>query len=128
MYFEDFGLRNSIVGGLKLTDMQKALENAVYMHLVRNNFKVFVGQMRDREIDFIAKRGSEKYYIQVAYRLLLEKTIDREFGNLLKIKDNFPKMVVTMDETAGTDYQGIRHIHMLDFLTDSISYPSDILR
>jgi predicted AAA+ superfamily ATPase len=116
MYFEDFGLRNSIVGGFKLTDIQKILENAVYMHLVRNNYKVFVGQMRDKEIDFIAERGSEKCYIQVAYKLQLDKTIDREFGNLLIIKDNFPKMVVTMDELAGTDYQGIQHIHILNFL------------
>jgi predicted AAA+ superfamily ATPase len=116
MYFEDFGLRNSIVGGFKLTDIQKILENAVYMHLVRNNYKVFVGQMRDKEIDFIAERGNDKCYIQVAYKLQLDKTIDREFGNLLNIKDNFPKMVVTMDELAGTDYQGIRHIHILDFL------------
>ena len=56
LYFEDFGLRNSIVGGFKLTDIQKILENAVYMHLVRNGYKVFVGQMRDKEIDFIAER------------------------------------------------------------------------
>ncbi|MDR1679897.1 MAG: ATP-binding protein [Prevotellaceae bacterium] len=116
MYFEDFGLRNAIVGSFKLTDIQKVLENAVYMQLVRNNYKVFVGQMRDKEIDFIAERGSEKCYIQVAYKLQLDKTIDREFGNLLSIKDNFPKIVVTMDELAGVDYQGIKHIHILDFL------------
>ncbi|MCL2168386.1 MAG: ATP-binding protein [Lentimicrobiaceae bacterium] len=116
MYFEDFGLRNAMVNGFKLTDIQKVLENAVYMHLVRNNYKVFVGQMRDREIDFIAERGNEKFYIQVAYKLQLDKTIEREFGNLLNIKDNFPKMVVTMDELAGIDYQGIKHIHILDFL------------
>jgi len=72
--------------------------------------------MRDKEIDFIAERGSEKRYIQVAYKLQLNKTIDREFSNLLSIKDNFPKMVVTMDELAGTNYQGIQHIHILDFL------------
>ena len=116
LYFEDFGLRNSIVGGFKLTDIQRILENAVYMHLVRNGYKVFVGQMRDKEIDFIAERGTEKCYIQVAYKLQLNKTIDREFGNLLNIKDNFPKMVITMDELAGTNYQGIQHIHILDFL------------
>jgi len=116
IYFEDFGLRNAIVGGLKLTDIQKVLENAVYMHLVRNRYKVFVGQMREKEIDFIAERGNEKCYIQVAYKLQLDKTIDREFGNLLRIKDNFPKMVITMDELAGMDYKGIRHIHILDFL------------
>ena len=116
LYFEDFGLRNSIVGGFKLTDIQKILENAVYMHLIRNGYKVFVGQMRDKEIDFIAERGGERCYIQVAYKLQLNKTIDREFSNLLSIKDNFPKMVITMDDLAGTNYQGIQHIHMLDFL------------
>jgi predicted AAA+ superfamily ATPase len=116
IYFEDFGLRNAIVNGFKLTDIQKILENAVYLHLVRNNYKVFVGQMRDKEIDFIAERSNEKCYIQVAYKLQLDKTIDREFGNLLNIKDNFPKMVITMDELAGVDYQGIKHIHILDFL------------
>ena len=116
MYFEDFGLRNSILGGFKLTDIQKILENAVYMHLVRNNYKVFVGQIRDKEIDFIAERNNEKCYIQVAYKLQLDKTIDREFSNLLSIKDNFPKMVVTMDELAGTNHQGIQHIHIFDFL------------
>jgi predicted AAA+ superfamily ATPase len=115
-YFEDFGLRNAIAGGFKLSDIQKALENTVYMHLVRNNYKIFVGQMRDKEIDFIAERNSEKCYIQVAYKLQLSKTIDREFGNRLNIKDNFPKMVVTLDELAGIDYQGIKHIHLLDFL------------
>ena len=116
LYFEDFGLRNSITGGFKLTDIQKILENAVYMQLVRNNYNVFVGQLRNKEIDFIAEKGSEKCYIQVAYRLQLDKTIDREFSALLNIKDNFPKMVISMDELAGTDYQGIRHIHIFDFL------------
>ena len=116
MYFEDFGLRNVIVGGFKLNDIQKILENAVYMHLVRQNYKVFIGQMKSQEIDFIAEKDGQKIYIQVAYKLSLQQTIDREFGNLLMIKDNFPKMVVTMDELAGNDYQGIKHIHILDFL------------
>ena len=116
IYFEDFGLRNSIVGGFKLTDIQKIMENAVYMHLVRQNYKIYVGQIYNKEIDFIAERGAEKCYIQVAYKLQLDKTIDREFGNLLTIKDNYPKIVVTMDELAGTNYQGIRHMHILDFL------------
>jgi len=118
MYFEDFGLRNSIVGGFKLTDIQKVLENAVYMHLVRNNYKVFVGQMRDKEIDFIAERGGEKLYVQVTYILQDEKTINREFGNLLKINDNYPKIVVSMDEFTGNTYEGIKHLNMRKFLTE----------
>jgi predicted AAA+ superfamily ATPase len=116
MYYEDFGLRNAIVGGFKMTDIQKIMENAVYMHLVRQNCKVSIGQLRTLEIDFIAEKDGQKIYIQVAYKLILSETIDREFGNLLQIKDNFPKMVVTMDELSGNDYQGIRHIHILDFL------------
>jgi predicted AAA+ superfamily ATPase len=122
IYFEDFGLRNSIVGGFKLNDIQKILENAVYMHLARNHYTVYVGHMREKEIDFIAEKGSEKCYIQVAYKLQLSKTIDREFGNLLNIKDNYPKMVVTMDELSGVNYQGIRHIHILDFLQQANIY------
>ncbi|MDR3250389.1 MAG: ATP-binding protein [Tannerella sp.] len=117
MYFEDLGLRNAIVGGFKMTDIQKILENAVYMHLVRQNCKVSVGQLRTQEIDFIAEKDGQRIYIQVAYKLILSETIDREFGNLLQIKDNFPKIVVTMDELSGNDYQGIRHTHILDFLT-----------
>jgi predicted AAA+ superfamily ATPase len=116
MYFEDFGLRNAIVGGFKLTNIQKVLENAVYMHLVRQNYKVSIGQLRQQEIDFIAERDGQRCYIQVAYRLSLPETVDREFGNLLLIKDNFPKIVVTMDELAGVGHLGIKHIHILDFL------------
>lgn len=118
-YFEDFGLRNAITGGFKLTDIQKILENAVYMHLVRNEYKVFVGQFREIEIDFVAEKNGKKAYVQVAYKLASQETIDREFGNLLKLNDNFPKMVVTMDDFAGVDYQGIKHIHIFDFLQQS---------
>ncbi|GHT74526.1 ATPase [Bacteroidia bacterium] len=115
-YFEDFGLRNTIIGGFKLNDIQKILENAVYMHLVRNDYTVYVGQLREKEIDFIAEKNGKKCYVQVAYKLALQETINREFGNLLKIEDNFPKIVVTMDDLAGIDYQGIKHIHIFDFL------------
>ncbi|MDR2581131.1 MAG: ATP-binding protein [Fibromonadaceae bacterium] len=120
MYFEDLGLRNTIVGGFKINDIQKILENAVYAHLARHGYKVFTGQLNLHEIDFIAEKGSKKIYVQVAYKLSLQKTISREFGNLLMLKDNFPKIVVTMDELAGNDYQGIKHIHALDFLQKEI--------
>ena len=116
IYFEDLGLRNTIVGGFKINDIQKILENAVHAHLARQGYKIFTGQLNSHEIDFIAEKGNKKIYIQVAYKLSLQKTISREFGNLLMLKDNFPKIVVTMDELAGNDYQGIKHIHALDFL------------
>ena len=120
IYFEDLGLRNNIVGGFKINDIQKILENCVYMHLARQGYKVFVGQLNSQEIDFIAEKNGKKIYVQVAYKLSLRATIDREFGNLLMIKDNFPKFLVSMDELAGNDYQGIRHIHALDFLLGSL--------
>ncbi|MCL2282327.1 MAG: ATP-binding protein [Fibromonadales bacterium] len=117
IYFEDLGLRNNIAGGFKINDIQKVLENAVYMHLARQNYKVFIGQLNSHEIDFIAEKSGKKIYVQVAYKLSSQETIEREFGNLLLIKDNFPKILVSMDELAGNDYQGIKHIHILDFLS-----------
>jgi len=116
IYFEDLGLRNTVAGGFKINDIQKILENSVYMHLARQNYKISTGVLNSQEIDFIAEKNGKRIYVQVAYKLSSQETIDREFGNLLLIKDNFPKIVVTMDELAGNDYQGIRHIHILDFL------------
>ena len=69
-----------------------------------------------REIDFIASRGGKRIYVQVAYLLEKPETAEREFGNLLEIRDNFPKYVVTMDELNETDsYLGIHRIHVKDF-------------
>jgi predicted AAA+ superfamily ATPase len=116
IYFEDLGLRNIIVQGFKINDIEKILENAVHAHLAIQGYEIFTGDLNSQEIDFIAEKNSKKIYVQVAYKLSSQETIDREFGNLLLIKDNFPKIVVTMDELAGNDYQGIKHIHILDFL------------
>ena len=90
-------------------DINKILENLVYHHLRVLRFNVFVGKMGDKEIDFVAEKEGKKYYIQVAYIIADDKTHEREFGNLLKIEDNCPKMVVTMDEFADGDYKGIEH-------------------
>jgi len=116
-YFEDLGMRHSIVP-FQQKDINKVLENLVYHHLRVMRFEVLVGKQGDREIDFVAEKNGKKYYIQVAYLIPDEKTHDREFGNLLKIEDNCPKMVVTMDELAGGDYKGIEHWSILKFLTD----------
>src|SRR5690554_7637637 len=79
-------------------------------------FSVTVGQEGNKEIDFIAQKSGEKIYVQVAYMLTNEETINREFGNLLEIRDNYPKYVVTMDEmTETTTYEGIKRIHVKDF-------------
>ncbi len=114
-FFEDIGIRNAIVG-YKPTDIHKILENIVYLHLRMAGFSVTVGQEGNKEIDFIAQKAGEKIYVQVAYMLTNEETINREFGNLLEISDNFPKYVVTMDElTEISTYKGIKRMHVKDF-------------
>jgi len=119
-YFEDFGLRNS-VQGFNISDINKIIENAVYLHLLINEYKIFVGKKGDKEIDFIAERKNEKLYIQVTTSLSDEKVIKREFGNLLEVKDNYPKMVVSYDEFSGSSsYKGIKHVTLLEFLSAEI--------
>lgn len=114
-YFEDIGIRNAIAG-YKATDMHKILENIVYLHLKMAGYSVAVGVEGNREIDFIAEKSGEKMYVQVAYMLTDQSTIDREFGNLLSISDNFPKYVVSMDKISETSsYQGIIRLHVKDF-------------
>ncbi|NLJ82547.1 MAG: ATP-binding protein, partial [Bacteroidales bacterium] len=71
----------------------------------------------DLEIDFVCERGGEKLYVQVTYLLHDKKTIEREFGNMLKINDNYPKIVVSMDEFSGNTYEGIEYMHLRKFLT-----------
>lgn len=119
-YFEDFGLRNSVVG-FNISDVNKIIENAVYLQLLINGYKIYVGKKGDKEIDFIAERENEKLYIQVTTSLSDEKVIRREFGNLLEVKDNYPKMVVSHDDFSGnTSYKGIKHVTLLEFLSEKI--------
>lgn len=114
-YFGDLGIRHAIVG-YRQADINKILENLVYLHLRRLGYRVTVGQMKDREIDFVADRGGEKLYVQCAYRISSDAVRDREFGNLLLIEDNYPKYVVSLDDMAGGSYQGIIHMHLREFL------------
>ena len=116
-YFEDLGLRNSIVG-FRQKDIGKILENLVYLQLLISGYDVDIGKMGDKEIDFIAEKNNEKIYIQIAYLLNDEKTIEREFGNLLKIKNNYPKYVVSFDEIQGNTYEGIRQVNIRKFLAE----------
>ena len=113
-YFNDIGLRNSLIG-YKASHINKILENIVFNHLKIANYKINVGQDRNKEIDFVAQKNNEIIYIQVCYRLERQSTIDREFGNLQKIKNTYPKYVVSMDKTSKTTVEGIRHLHIIDF-------------
>lgn len=116
-YFEDLGLRNCKQHLEFASDINKLMENAVFQHLQVLNYQVYVGRLGDLEIDFIGIKNNQKIYIQVAYLLHDEKTKEREFGNLLKIDNNYRKYVVTLDHfTSGTNYQGIEQIHLREFL------------
>jgi predicted AAA+ superfamily ATPase len=118
-YITDVGIRNSIQK-FNQQDIGKVMENIVYQHLLIWGYKVFVGKKGDYEIDFIAQKNDKQHYIQVTFKMPDEKTYMREFGNLLKIQDNYPKWVVSMDEFAGIDYQGIKHIHIREFLQNEL--------
>ncbi|MCF8358276.1 MAG: ATP-binding protein [Prolixibacteraceae bacterium] len=120
-YFEDIGMRHAIIP-FQQKDIGKTLENIVYHHLIAAGHAVFVGKYRDKEIDFVAVKRENKSYIQVAYLIADEKTHEREFGNLLSIPDNCPKMVISMDEQATGNYKGIEHLSIRKFLTRNYDY------
>ena len=114
-YFENTGIRNVITGYL-LKDKGKLLENVVYNHLLFLGYDVKVGVVNAQEIDFVCQRKNELLYIQVALRVDEPATMEREFGNLLKIRDNYPKMVITGQRFDGNTHDGIRHMYIRDFL------------
>jgi len=114
-YFENMGIRNTITG-YKPNDLGLILENVVYNHLLYQGWQVNVGTLHQSEIDFVCQRNGERQYIQVALRLDEEQTISREFGNLLKIPDAYPKFVVSNQPFYGNTYEGIKHVYIRDFL------------
>ena len=95
-YFGDIGIRNFITGGRRANDIEKIVENFVYQHMVRLGYEVKIGQLYNTEIDFVGTKGDELIYVQASYLITEEKTFNREFGNLMLIKDNYPKYVISM--------------------------------
>jgi predicted AAA+ superfamily ATPase len=114
-YFENTGIRNSITG-YAIKDRGKLMENIVFNQLLYMGYEVKTGTMDGREIDFVADRRGERLYVQVAAELTKQETIDREFGNLLAIPDNYPKIVVSGDQFTGNTYEGVQHMHIREFL------------
>ena len=90
------------------------LENIVYFELRRRGYEVYIGKNETKEIDFVAVRRDERIYVQVCRRLPEES--DREVANLLEIKDHYPKYVVTLDELAAGNINGVKIVHLADFL------------
>lgn len=115
-YLGDLGLRHALFG-YREPDISGLLENVVFLELLRRGYQVKIGIVDQAEIDFIAERHGERLYIQVAYLLASPETIEREFGNLERIPDHHPKLVLSMDEFGPEERQGIRRQHLLDFLT-----------
>jgi predicted AAA+ superfamily ATPase len=114
-YFQDLGLRNALVG-YRASDINKALENMVYMHLKVMGYTITVGRIGTKEVDFVCEKRNERLYVQVAYLMPDKKTKEREFGNLLIIPDNYPKIVVSMDKLVGGSEKGIKHMYISEFL------------
>ncbi len=121
-YFGDVGLRNFIVGGRRANDIEKIVENLVYQHLIRLGYKVTVGQMYATEIDFVGTKGDDTIYVQASYLITEESTFEREFGNLKKINDNYPKYVISMTPFLDSSkYEGIIHVPLAKFLKKGLS-------
>lgn len=114
-YLADVALRHSVLG-YNANDAASDLENVVYLELCRRGYEVNVGKTAGGEIDFVAFRQNEKIYIQVTQEIGSEKTEKREYDRLLAIRDNYPKYVLTTDEFAGGNYEGIKTMHLADFL------------
>ena len=105
------GYKDRLISGI--------LENVVMLELKRRGYSVYVGKLDNLEIDFIAEKQEKRIYIQVAYKMTEKETIEREYKPLLKIKDNYPKYVLTMDNTWKDNIEGIKHMHIADFLINN---------
>ena len=114
-YLADTALRYSVLG-YHPDSVASSLENVVYLELFRRGYEVNIGKTADGEVDFVAQRQGEKLYVQVTQEIRSEKTERREYDRLLEIKDNYPKYVLRTDEFAGGNYEGIKSMHVADFL------------
>jgi len=102
--------------GYRDRDISGNLENIVYLELKRRGYKVYIGKLADREVDFVAEKSNERIYVQVAYKLPSPETVAREYGPLKEIRDSYPKYVVTMEDFWQDNIDGIKHRHIAEFL------------
>lgn len=114
-FLGDIGFRHAI-RGFREADISGILENIVYLELLRRGYKLNIGKLNGNEVDFIAEKENDKIYVQVAYLLTSQKTIEREFSALQGINDNYPKFVISMDENFGGDFEGIKRLNIVDWL------------
>jgi predicted AAA+ superfamily ATPase len=114
-YLADTALRYSVLG-YNSDSVASSLENVVYLELCRRGYTTQIGKTADGEIDFVASRQNEKLYVQVTQEIKSEKTEKREYERMLGLHDNYPKYVLTTDAFAGGNYEGIKTMHIADFL------------
>lgn len=114
-YLADVSLRYSVLG-YTVDSVASSLENIVYLELKRRGYDVYIGKIKDKEIDFVATKQNEKIYVQVTQEIKSEKTQKREYEQLLEIRDNYPKYIVMADDFAGGNYEGIKTMNIVDFL------------
>lgn len=111
----DQGLKYAVMG-YRDRDISGVLENIVFLELKRKGYQVYVGKLDDKEIDFVAVKREQKVYVQVAYKLAEESTVEREFGPLLGVRDHYPKYVVTMEDFWQDNIEGVKHKNLAEFL------------
>ena len=117
-YFVDTGIRNHIISQ-SAKDLGHLLENVVYLELLRRKNRVNIGKLAEKEVDFVATNMNEVEYYQVSASVLDENTLERELAPLKEIKDNYPKILLTLDDMGnGANYEGIRQINVIDWLLE----------
>lgn len=116
-FIVDTGIKN-IISGYSNYDSGSTLENVIYLELLRRGYEVYVGKYNDIEVDFVALKPNETVYYQVTKTLLNEEIENREKRSLLAIRDNYPKIILTMDKVKNKEIEGIKVINIIDFLTE----------
>ncbi|NCC45084.1 MAG: ATP-binding protein [Clostridia bacterium] len=111
LIYATMGYRDRFISGI--------LENIVFLELKRRGYQVYIGKLDNKEIDFIAEKAGDRLYIQVAYKLESEQTVNREFQPLVAVDDHFPKYVVSMDDFWKDSVSGVKHVYLEDFLLPS---------
>ncbi len=117
-YIIDIGFRNILLG-YRDADRGHILENIVFLELLRRNYKVYIGKIGEKEVDFIAEKANEKIYIQVTESMLTKETAERELRPLQMINDNYEKIILSMDRNYINSYEGIKNLNLIDWLLEN---------
>ena len=115
-YVTDHGFCEAKAKG-NIDNIGRVMENIVYFEFLRRGWKITIGKTKEYEVDFVCRKHNQTIYVQVSYILENEETIEREFRPFSKIKDHYPKYIITMDQ-FDRSCDGIKHLNLIDFLTN----------